>query len=88
MSRLQIIICRKFRCRIPDLELLVMLELANRPSTYAELLKVTEASKSGTWNAVQQLVSSHGLVESENINGRDYYSLSPKGTEELRNLLN
>jgi len=77
------LIQRKFRSRWSDVQLLVMLQLAeDYLSAYAELVIATGASETGVWNALAAIETQDCLDRFE-IEGKTFYHLSEKGRASL-----
>ena len=72
--------------RISPSQLIMMIELAERPMYGYELIKVLREEYDGVWvpktgavyPALRRL-QEHGLLTVRNIEGKDHYSLSPEG---------
>lgn len=83
----KILIQRKFRSRWSDVQLLVMLQLAeDYLSAYAELVIATGASETGVWNALAAIETQDCLDKFE-IEGRTFYHLSEKGRASIVGIL-
>lgn len=83
----KILIQRKFKSRWSDVQLLVMLQLAeDYLSAYADLVIATGASETGVWNALAAIDSQACLSRFE-IEGRTFYHLSEKGRQSLHGIL-
>jgi hypothetical protein len=83
----KILIQRKFRSRWSDVQLLVMLQLAeDYLSAYAELVLATGASETGVWNALAAIETQDCLAKFE-IEGRTFYHLSEKGRASIVGIL-
>ena len=81
------LIARKFRSRWSDVQLLVMLQLAEDClSAYAELVIATGASETGVWNALAAIETQDCLDRFE-IEGKTFYHLSEKGRASLHLIL-
>jgi len=86
-TKLQTILQKKFRRRWSDLEFLIMLEIAQTPSTFIVLVEYTGASTSGVWNALQHLLNTDDLAFAVKLEGRNFYHLTDKGKLELSHIL-
>jgi hypothetical protein len=81
------LISRKFRCKLSDLQMLVLMELGEGGLvTFGELMVLIGASQSGIWNALHhsQVVD---FWEITRIAEKDYYGLSDLGRMELKKIL-
>lgn len=78
---------RKFRARWSDVQLLVLLVLADEQmSAFAELVTRTGASETGVWNALS-MAQTQDCVERFAVGGKTFYHLSEKGRADLQKLL-
>jgi len=78
---------RKFRSRWSDLQMLVMLALAEQQLlSWVEIVNCTGGSETGVWNAIAA-IRQQDCAETFDVNGKCYYHLSEKGRVELHNIL-
>ena len=78
---------RKFRARWSDLQLLVMLALAEEQLlSWAEIVERCGGSETGTWNAIAA-IRTQDCADAFVISGRIFYHLTDKGRVELQLLL-
>lgn len=91
LETLLILLRRKFRRRLPTLELMILLELCQRPRPYMDLVDRCSASTSGMWNALAELMDANNptgaLVGSAKAKGRTVYHLLPAGRAVIAEIL-
>jgi hypothetical protein len=81
------LIQRKFRSRWSDVQLLVLLVLADEQLTaFAELVERTGASETGVWNALT-MTQTQECVQRFVVQGKTFYHLSDKGRADIQKLL-
>ena len=82
-----VMLARKFRRRLSDLDIIVMLALAHSPHPlrFHRVIEACGCSQTGAWNALERLAD-HGLVQYDGPRGAHAYSLTQDGIREIRHL--
>lgn len=80
-------IMRKFRVGWSDVQLIVLLQLAESGMlAYAELVRETGASETGVWNALTH-AKERECVATFDVEGKNFYHLTETGVLTLKKLL-